>query len=637
MLTELGIRDLAIIDRLDLTFAPGFNVLTGETGAGKSIIIDAVNLLLGDRASADVVRAGAERTVVEGEFQLSAPLAACLAPILAEHGLEGDHPELLVLAREVRANGRSVARVNGRGVTTALLGEIGGLLVDVHGQGEHLSLLREREHVGLLDRYAGLNGQAAQVTDLARRVRGVRRELESLRQDERARARRIDLLAYQAEEIRAASLAPGEVEELEAERRRLANAEQLAELSHEALMMLSGGDTLGEETGQAEMGALDALGTAEQALSRLARVDPGATSLVEQLGEAAALLDDLARELARYRDGIEFNPHRLAEVEERVHLIHGLQRKYGETIADVLAYGERAAAELDTISHAEERIAALETEETRLLGEVGRLGAALSAARRAAGTRMARAIEGELADLQMAQARFAVQIAWAADPAGAAVDSDAAAQAGETPGRYAFENHGLDTVAFLVSANPGEPLKPLAKVASGGETSRLMLALKTVLGRADETPTLIFDEIDQGIGGRVGGTVGRKLWGLTREQRSEGAEEPGSRGAGEPRSRGAEEPRSRGAEEPSAISHQPSAIGHQVLCITHLPQLAAYGDAHFHVTKRIAGERTVTEVRILAGDGRVTELASMMGADSEAGRTSVTEMMADVGDVKTRI
>ncbi len=560
----------------------------------------------------------AERTEVEGAFQLSAPLVARLAPLLAEHGLEGDHPALLVLAREVRANGRSVARVNGRGVTTALLGEIGGLLVDVHGQGEHLSLLREREHVGLLDRYAGLNGEVVQVADLVRRVRGVRRELASLRQDERERARRIDLLAYQVEEIRAANLAPDEAAELEAERRRLANAEQLAELSNEALMMLSGGDMRGEETGQGELGALDALGTAEQALSRLARVDPGAASLVEQLGEAAALLDDLARELARYRDGIEFNPHRLAEVEERVHLIHGLQRKYGDTIADVLAYGERAAAELESISHAEERIAALEAEETRLLGEVGRLGAALSAARRTAGTRMARAIEAELADLQMAQARFAVQIAWAVDPAGAAVDADAAAQVGETSGRYTFESHGLDTVVFLVSANPGEPLKPLAKVASGGETSRLMLALKTVLGRADETPTLIFDEIDQGIGGRVGGTVGRKLWGLTR-------------------SRGAEEQRGAGAGGTSTFNLQPSTFDHQVLCITHLPQLAAYGDAHFHVAKRVTGERTVTEVRTLTGDDRVVELAQMMGADSVAGRTSVAEMMAEVGDVKSKL
>jgi DNA repair protein RecN (Recombination protein N) len=620
MLAELRIRDLAIIDALDLAFGPGFNVLTGETGAGKSIIIDAVNLLLGDRASQEVVRAGAERTEVEGTFQFSASAAERLASLLAESGLEGDTPDLLVLAREVRANGRSVARVNGRGVTTALLGEIGGLLVDVHGQGEHLSLLREREHVGLLDRYAGLNGEVNQVADLVRHVRGIRRELDGLRQDERERARRIDLLAYQVEEIRAASLAPDEAEALEAERRRLANAEQLAELSNEALVMLSGGDMLGEEAGPGSQGALDALGTAEQSLSRLARVDPEATSLVEQLGEAAALLDDLARELAHYRDGIESNPHRLVEVEERVHLIHGLQRKYGETIADILAYGERAAAELETISHAEERIAGLEAEEAELLTELGRLGSALSAARRAAGERMARAIEAELDDLQMAKSRFAVSISWTADSSGAVVDADAAAVAGQTVGRFSFDGHGLDTVAFLVSANPGEPLKPLAKVASGGETSRLMLALKTVLGRADETPTLIFDEIDQGIGGRVGGTVGRKLWGLTRGQ------ETGARQQGP-----ASTPAVQAVQLPFSSSRLP---GHQVLCITHLPQLAAYGDAHYNVAKHIAGERTVTEVRVLAGEERVTELAQMMGADSESGRASVAEIMAEVNTAK---
>lgn len=601
MLTELRIRDLAIIDRLELTFAPGFNVLTGETGAGKSIIIDAVNLLLGDRASADVVRAGAERTEVEGAFQLGPAAAGRLAPLLAEHGLEGDAADALVLAREVRANGRSVARVNGRAVTTALLNEIGGLLVDVHGQGEHLSLLREREHVGLLDRYAGLNGQAIAVSDLARRVRAVRRELDALRQDARERARRIDLLTYQVQEIRAAKLKPGEEQELEAERKRLANAEQLAALSNEAVMALSGGD---EEMA----GALDALGAAEQALTRLARIDPAAGALSEQLGEAVALVDDLARELAHYRDSIEFNPRRLQQVEERLHLIHSLLRKYGDTIEEVLAYGERAAAELDTISHAEEHIGALETEEAELLAELGRQGAALSAARRAAGVRMAAAIEAELADLQMARARFAVDVTWQADPAGAVVDADAAAQVGLPPGRYAFDSHGLDTVAFLVSANPGEPLRPLARVASGGETSRLMLALKTVLGRADETPTLIFDEIDQGIGGRVGATVGRKLWELTRGSGVKG--------------------------QASGVSIQLPAIGHQVLCITHLPQLAAYGDAHFHVLKHAAGERTVTEVRALAGDDRVAELAQMMGADSEAGRASVLEMMAEVAAAK---
>ena len=280
-----------------------------------------------------------------------------------------------------------------------------------------------------------------------------------LRQDERERARRIDLLAYQVEEIRTASLTPDEAEALEAERRRLANAEQLAELSNEALVRLSGGDMRrGGRSGHT--GRAGCPGHGRAGALRLARLDPGTAPLVEQMGEAAALLDDLARELAHYRDGIEFNPHRLAEVEERVHLIHGLQRKYGETVADVLAYGERAATELEAISHAEERIAGLEAEEVELLAELGRLGAALSAARRAAGERMARAIEAELADLQMAKARFAASISWTHRPVrrGRGV-ADAAAVAGQTAGRFSFDSHGLDTVAFLVSANPGEPLQ----------------------------------------------------------------------------------------------------------------------------------------------------------------------------------
>ncbi|MGQ9489893.1 MAG: DNA repair protein RecN [Anaerolineae bacterium] len=607
MLTELRIQNLAIIDRLVLALGPGLNVLTGETGAGKSIIIDAVNLLLGDRASAELVRAGADRTEVEGTFQLSPEAAARVAPLLASHGLEGEQPDVLVLAREVRANGRSIARVNGRVVTTALLAEVGELLVDVHGQGEHLSLLREREHIGLLDRYAGLGEQVAIMADLVRRVRHVRRELEALRQDARERARRIDLLAYQVEEVRSARLKPGEEEELEAERHRLANAEQLAALSNEVVAALSGGDD--------EMGsALDALGAAEQALSRLARLDPSAAALVERLGEVSALVDDLAREMVHYRDSLEFNPRRLQQVEDRLHLIHNLERKYGDTIEEVLAYAARAAAELETISHAEEHIGELEAQEAALLAEIGRLGAALSAARRAAAERMARAIEAELADLQMVRARFAVDISWAPDPNGAVVDATAAATAAQPPGRYAFDQNGLDTVVFLVSANPGEPLKPMARVASGGETSRLMLALKAVLGRADETPTLIFDEIDQGIGGRVGATVGRKLWELTR-------------GRADP---------AQAAKKPTLTGQHP-VISHQVLCITHLPQLAAYGDVHFRVTKHQVGQRTVTEVCSLDSDERLAELASMLGADTEIGRASVAEMMAEVAAFKRQL
>ncbi len=373
----------------------------------------------------------------------------------------------------------------------------------------------------------------------------------------------------------------------------------MSELSGEASLHLAGAD-------DGQPGALDALGSAEQALSRLARIDPAAAPLLQQLGEATALLDDISRALTHYRDTIEFNPRRLEQVEERLHLIHSLQRKYGDTIDDVLSYADRAAQELETISHAEERIGQLEAEEGQLLADLGRRGAELSGARRLAGDRMAQAIEAELADLHMVRARFAVSLQWTPDPSGAIVDPDSATRIKVNPDRYTFDTHGLDAVAFLVSANPGEPLRPLARVASGGETSRLMLALKTVLGRADETPTLIFDEIDQGIGGRVGGTVGRKLWELTVHNGARAA----TSNAGE--------------------------IRHQVLCITHLPQLAAYGDVHYHVAKHVTDGRTITEVHHLTNDSRVTELARMMGADTESGRVSVTEMMTDVTALKSK-
>jgi DNA repair protein RecN (Recombination protein N) len=441
----------------------------------------------------------------------------------------------------------------------------------------------------------------AEIGELVRQLRAVRRELEGLRQDERERARRIDLLTYQVGEIRGTRLIVGELEELASERTRLANAEQLAALSSEALRLLQGG---GFQEGE-QWSALDGLGSTEQALGRLARIDPSVEPLVEQLTEAVAQLDDLARALGHYLDGIEFNPQRLEQVEERLHLVNSLQRKYGDTLEDVLAYADRAAAELETISHADELIGDLEAKEQQLLNAIGRLGVEVSAARRAAAARMAQAIEAELGDLQMKQARFAVQITWKADDRGAIVDSDNVSITGEAPGRYAFDSHGLDSVAFFVSANPGEPLRPLVRVASGGETSHLMLALKTVLGRADETPTLIFDEIDQGIGGRVGGTVGRKLWGLTVQNDDQGADREGSQSA-----------------------------RHQVLCITHLPQLAAYADEHFHVSKHVVGDRTMTTVGKLTRDERVTELAHMMGTASEAGRASVAEIMAEVARAK---
>lgn len=589
MLSELHVSNFAIIDDLRLTFDPGFNVLTGETGAGKSIIIDAVDMLLGGKAGQEVIRADEDLTQIEGVFVLEPHLAASLTPLLEQEGLDGDDPAQLILSRELRRGGRTVARVNGRAVALSVLNEIGDRLVDIHGQTDHLSLMRPREHVNLLDRYAGLLAQRERLTGEVRHLSTVRKELASLRRDQRELARRIDLLTFQVDEISAAALEPGEDEALEGERRRLSNAEQLTRLAENARSYLDQGS-------DEQAGAMDLLSDVAGKLARLVAIDPDASDMLDVAEALNDQLTDLARSLEAYAEGIEFNPERLAEVEERLNLIFNLRRKYGDTLPDIISFGERALAELDRLTNAEVRTGELETEEARLLETIGAQGAALSIARRAAAIRMAAEVERELADLRMERARFDVDFRWKEVDDGAVVVASDAPD-GVAAGRYSFDTSGLDQVEFFVSANPGEPLKPLVKVASGGETSRLMLALKTVLGRADETPTLIFDEIDVGIGGRVGSVVGRKLWELTARRQSHGA-------------------------------------GHQVLCITHLPQLAGYGDSHFVVRKLVIDQRTRTDVVDLRDENRVEELAAMLGSNSNAGRESVEEMLAEVDSAK---
>ena len=573
MLSELTVRDFAIIDELHLNFGPGFNVLTGETGAGKSIIVDAVSLVLGGRGDAEFIRAGASRATVEGIFALDDEAQAVIGPLLEQDGLEGDDPALLILARELRREGRNVCRVNGRAVSLKVLSAIGQYLVDIHGQTEHLSLMRVREHVDLLDRYGELWPLRNRVADLVRQLQAVRRELTALRRDERELARRVDLLQYQVSEIETAHLESGEEQDLVQERTRLANAEQLRELADEAQFALY-------EGGEERESALDQLQASVRALSGLARLDPSTEELREAAEALSYHLEDLSSSLREYRDRIEFDPRRLSQVEERLALIHSLQRKYGDRIEDVLAFASRARRELETIEHSEERIAELEADEDRLLGTVGKVGVELSNRRREAGEHLSAGIEAELEELSMARARFGVGLVWRDDSEGAYADAR----------RVAFDLTGLDRVEFLIAPNVGEPLKPLVRIASGGETSRLMLALKTVLAQADRTPTLIFDEIDAGIGGRIGSVVGQKLWDLT-------------------------------------ISDGGKARSHQVLCVTHLPQLASYSDLHFHVRKGVVGDRTVTSVDPLDGGEREQELAGMLGAITEQTRASAREMI----------
>jgi DNA repair protein RecN (Recombination protein N) len=582
VLSELSIQDFAIIDRLHLTLREGFNVLTGETGAGKSIIIDAVSLILGSRGEVDFVRTGAERTILEGVFLLDEVTQAAVSPLLEQDGLEGDRSDVLVLAREIRREGRNVCRVNGRAVTLRVLASIGQHLVDIHGQTEHLSLMRVREHIDLLDRYGELWSLRDEVASLVGQLRAVRRELAELRRDERELARRVDLLQYQVGEIEAARLEAEEEQDLIQERARLANAERLIELTDEAYHALYEGS-------EDQASATDLLQASARALAGLVRLDPSVSSLAEVAENLGYRVEDLAGSLRSYRDQIEFNPRRLNQVEDRLLLLRNLQRKYGESIQEVLAFAEQARKKLETIEHSEERIAELEREEDRLLLEIGRAGSELSSRRRQAGERLAADIEGQLEELSMARARFGTDIKWRDDAMGAYVEGR----------RVSFDLTGLDHVEFLVAPNVGEPLKPLVRIASGGETSRLMLALKTVLAQADRTPTLIFDEIDAGIGGRVGAVVGQKLWGLT-------------------------------------LGNGDQTCRHQVLCVTHLPQLASYGDQHLKVHKDIVRDRTITGVRPLAGGQREEEIAGMLGAVTEKTRASAREMLSASQKAKRR-
>ena len=574
MLSEITIKDFAIIDQLTLQFSPGFNVLTGETGAGKSIILDAVSILLGGRASSEDIRTGASMAIVEGIFVLKEEaIRDAVSAILAREGLEGEAPDVLVLSRELRREGRNICRINGRTVTLSLLQEIGDGLVDIHGQSEHLSLLKPAFHLDLLDHYGGLLDQRRAFSDAVREVEKVRAELHDLITNAETHRQRAEMLAYQVAEIEAANLKPGEEDDLRTEARRLANAEQLAELVREAHQAVYGA--------QEGFSASDLLTQAAGALARLVKIDPSAAEMAD-LAEATSIqVEELGRLLSDYEDGIEFDPARLQEAELRLDLIRSLKRKYGcETVEEVLQSAEKARQELETVEHSEERIEALRAEEARLLAEIGRQGAALSEARRAASKELSRAVEAELADLRMGEAQFGVDIQQVDDPNGAPVGGS----------HLAFDRTGLDRVQFMISPNLGEPLKPIAQIASGGETSRLMLALKTVLSRADQTPTLIFDEIDAGIGGRMGAVVGHKLWSL--------------------------------------------AHNHQVLVVTHLPQLAGFADVHFRVEKRVQKNRTVARVDKLARDKRIEELTAMLGPEAESSRQSAREILAYVDQIK---
>jgi DNA repair protein RecN (Recombination protein N) len=606
MLAQLTIHNFALIDRLEVEFDDGFNVLTGETGAGKSILIDAIGVVLGERAGVEMVRTGAEKALIEAAFQLS-PVQAELLADWAEEGL-------LVLGRELSRSGRSQCRINGRLCTASALREVATHLVDLHGQHEHQSLLSPEKHVELLESWAGepLQGPSRRARALYAELQAVRRELAELQTDERERARRLDLYQFQIDEIDSAQPVPGEEEELQADRSRLANAEKLFAAAGAALVALHEGD------GDRGAAAVDLLAATARELESIAALDESLTPALESVESALYAAQDAARSLRAYQEGIEFNPARLETVQERLELLRTLKRKYGETLEEVLAYREQIGAEMEALAHGEERAAELEARLERLAGELDETAAALYAARQGAARQFEAALVAELSDLSMANTIFEVRV----DPPEPAAD---AAERGLAA--------VLGRVEFLISPNPGEPVKPLARIASGGEMSRIMLALKSATavraagegtshrrgaesaekgrkrngkqtGRAEEAPslsassaplrsipnletaaipTLIFDEIDVGVGGRTAAVLGEKM---------------------------------------AALAHTS-----QVLCVTHLPQIASLATAHFSVEKSVVGERTVVEVRRLTGEERVEEVAHMLGGAPATAAQHAREMI----------
>jgi DNA repair protein RecN (Recombination protein N) len=552
MLAQLSIRNFALIEALTLEFHRGFNALTGETGAGKSILIDAITAALGERTSADWVRAGSDRASIEAVFEVGQyPL-----PAVQEWAEDG----VVIMGREVSASGRSTFRINGRMSTASTVRSLAADLIDIHGQHDHQSLLSPERHVEFLDAWAG--GPIAELRRQAQaaytELRAVHRERDSLLRSERERAQQLDLFRFQADEIDAAEPSEAEEEALQAERGRLANAEKLFAAGGSAREALSDG----------EFSALDRLHRAARDVETLAALDPGAEPVRELLETALASAQEAGDELRRYLDLVEVNPGRLAEVQERLEIYRSLKRKYGDTVAEILAYRDSLSADLERLGRSEERRDQLDQQIRRLETDTDLAAAALFEARRAAADRFEREIAAHLADLNMERTRFCVELG------------------SPSPAREAWER-GLSEILgpaeFLLSANPGEPLRPLARIASGGEMSRVMLALKTAMAGSHPV-ALIFDEIDSGVGGKTAERLGAKMADLSRSN--------------------------------------------QVLCVTHLPQIASLADRHLQVLKGSSGERTLVQVRTMEGEARVDELARMLGGSASTAAQHARELLA---------
>lgn len=555
MLRFLRIEHLAVIDAVQVEFEPGLNVLTGETGAGKSMLVEAVGLLMGGRASADLIRTGESQAQVQAEFDV----ADLKVGTTIERSAGPQASPTLIVRRDINAQGRSRAFVNDTLVTAASLGEQTSPLVELHGQHEHQTLLDPQSHLLMLDAFANLQSAREPVASAYAEWKRLQSEFDAFQMDEREKAARLDLLTFQVRELENARLRAGEDEELETMRRVLSSADKLQRLSGEAYAALYDSDEA----------ALARLGTVWKRVAELAEVDPTFQPHLDARDAIKSQLEDLAQTLRAYADTIDASPARLQEVEDRLALLERLKRKHGPALADVIAKRDTLSRQLDALANADERRAGLESDMRTARDTFLTRARALSRTRRAAATQFGSRIQGLLGELAMGRTQFEVR--FEAEPA-----------------ESAWSETGVDVAECYLSANVGEDLRPLARIASGGELSRVMLAIRTLAAAAAPGKTLIFDEIDAGIGGRVADVVGKKL-----------------RGIGE---------------------------SFQVLCITHLPQIAAAGHVHFHISKHVANGRTQTQVVRLDESGRVEELARMIGgaAPTDAARAAARELLGDL-------
>ena len=567
MIEAISIRNIALIDELELELSPGLNIFTGETGAGKSVILKSIGLVLGERTSADIVREGTDFAAVEVSVVPSSPL-----PIDMESG------DTLVLSRQISANGRSRSRINGELANLKQLEEFGALLVDIHGQHEHQSLFRTEMHLELLDDFGETDTERRHVSEKYHHLLDLQREMDSLIHTLRTSEREKELLEFEVKELASANLQEGEEEELTAEMQVLNNAEQLFESANTVYEQLDG-DGQGDFGGASSTGSgsvLQNLRDSAKTLTKLSEIDTSLSELSERIDSSLYELEDIASQIHQYTDTVEFNPMRLAEVTDRLELISKFKRRYGNTISEMINYHAEAERKLEDLELGSEKIDGLKAQIREIKLDAQELCIALSEKRKKVAERLSTLVEKELQELGMEKAEFRTYVEPVQDDNGLFLIDGT---------RYAFREHGMDKVEFLIAPNVGSELRPLARIASGGEISRVMLALKTVLVQVDNIPTVLFDEIDSGIGGKIADVVGMKLKELSQSA--------------------------------------------QVICITHLPQIARFADRHFLVEKEVVNERTLINAKPLTEAERVTEIARMHGGkETEVGLAHARELLS---------